>query len=275
MPLAPGESLGPYEVLSLIGAGGMGEVYRARDTQLKRDVALKVLPEELAADRDRLGRFDREAQALAALNHPHIAQVYGVSREGSVRPIVMELVAGEDLAARILRGPVAVDDALPIARQLAEALQAAHEAGIIHRDLKPANIKVTPDGVVDQPRHDPRRHHSGHSRLHVTRAGARPRRGQARGHLGVRRRPVRDADRRRLLRWRDDHRRAGGRRHIGPGLEDAGVTVAADQTQSVILSPSRDGKSLLTSVRRDKTDIWILDGFDTPRGGFDWWKRRN
>jgi eukaryotic-like serine/threonine-protein kinase len=148
MPLAPGAPFGPYDVLALIGAGGMGEVYRARDTQLKRDVALKVLPEELAADHDRLGRFDREAQALAALNHPHIAQVYGVAHEGSARAIVMELVAGEDLAARIGRGPIAMDDALPIARQLAEALEAAHEAGIIHRDLKPANIKVTPDGVV-------------------------------------------------------------------------------------------------------------------------------
>ena len=141
-----------YEVLAPIGAGGMGEVYRARDTRLGREVALKVLPDTFAADRDRLARFEREAKALASLNHPNIAHVYGfdVARDVSpaVHVLVMELVEGEDLSQRLKRGAVPVDDALPIARQIAEALEAAHDHGIIHRDLKPANIKVTPDGSV-------------------------------------------------------------------------------------------------------------------------------
>ena len=136
--------LGHYQVLEKIGAGGMGEVYRGRDTRLNRDVAIKVLPESLAADPERLARFDREAEALAALNHPNIAIVHTVVD----RAIIMELVGGEDLSERIARGPLPVSDALPIARQVAEALAAAHDAGIIHRDLKPANIKVTDAGLV-------------------------------------------------------------------------------------------------------------------------------
>ncbi len=145
MGLTTGQRLGPYEIVDAIGKGGMGEVYRARDTSLGRDVALKVLPELFASDAERLARFEREAQALAALNHPNIAQVYAIA-EG--RAIVMELVDGEDLAQRLARGPLPVDEALPIARQIALALEAAHDAGIIHRDLKPANIKVRPDGTV-------------------------------------------------------------------------------------------------------------------------------
>ncbi len=156
MSLAPGERIGAYEIVGAIGAGGMGEVYRARDTKLDRDVALKVLPALFTDDPDRLARFEREAKSLAALNHPNIAQIYGLEGDGSpaslreTRPlaIVMELVEGEDLAARITRGPVPLDDALAIARQVADALEAAHERGIVHRDLKPANIKVTPDGTV-------------------------------------------------------------------------------------------------------------------------------
>ena len=139
MPLTPGDRLGPYEILSPLGAGGMGEVYRARDPKLNRDVAIKVLPPALANDADYLARFQREAQALAALNHPNIAAIYGL--EGNA--IVMELVEGETL-----KGPLAVKEALPIARQIAEALEAAHDKGIIHRDLKPGNIKLTPEGVV-------------------------------------------------------------------------------------------------------------------------------
>src|SRR5262245_10259626 len=115
----------------------MGEVYRARDSKLKREVALKVLPADVATDRERLARFQREAEVLAALNHPNIAHVYGLEENA----LVMELVEGEDLAARLARGPMFADEALPVARQIAEALEAAHEAGIIHRDLKPANIK--------------------------------------------------------------------------------------------------------------------------------------
>jgi Tol biopolymer transport system component len=144
MPLAAGQKLGPYEVVSQLGAGGMGEVYRARDTKLKRDVAIKVLPADVAGDRERLARFQREAEVLASLNHPHIAHVYGIE-DGA---LVMELVEGEDLSARIARGPLPLDEALPIARQIAEALEAAHEAGIVHRDLKPGNVKVRDDGTV-------------------------------------------------------------------------------------------------------------------------------
>ncbi len=144
MSLHSGTRVGPYEILSAIGAGGMGEVYRARDTRLQRDVALKVLPDSVADDPDRLMRFEREAHALAALNHPNIAQVYGLE-DGA---LIMELVEGEDLSDRIARGAVPLEEALPIARQVADGLEAAHEAGVIHRDLKPANIKVKPDGTV-------------------------------------------------------------------------------------------------------------------------------
>ena len=126
----------------------MGEVYRATDTKLKRQVAVKILPPSLAADPDRLARFQREAEVLASLNHPHIAAIYGLEDADSVKALVMELVGGEDLAQRISHGPIPLDESLPIAKQIAEALEAAHEQGIIHRDLKPANIKVTPDGVV-------------------------------------------------------------------------------------------------------------------------------
>ena len=168
-----GDTLGPYRVLDKLGEGGMGQVWRARDTKLNRDVALKVLPDSFANDADRLARFTREAQTLASLNHPHIAAIYGLeegpstpsassgqagSGQNGVRALVMELVEGEDLSQRIarLRAPGAsarqagmpLDEALPIAKQIAEALEAAHEQGIIHRDLKPANIKVRSDGTV-------------------------------------------------------------------------------------------------------------------------------
>jgi hypothetical protein len=148
MSLAASTRIGPYEVISMVGAGGMGEVYRARDTSLKRDVALKILPEAFASDSERLARFQREAELLASLNHPNIAAIYGLAEGDGIKALVMELVGGEDLADRIAHGPIPVDEALPIARQIAEALEAAHEHGIIHRDLKPANIKLRPDGTV-------------------------------------------------------------------------------------------------------------------------------
>jgi len=148
MALSPGTRVGPYDVLALIGAGGMGEVYRARDINLNREVALKTLPDAFAHDPDRLTRFIREAQTLAALNHPHIAHVHGLEQSEGVRALVMELVDGEDLAHRIARGAIPVDDVLPLARQIAEALEAAHEQGIVHRDLKPANIRIRPDGSL-------------------------------------------------------------------------------------------------------------------------------
>ncbi|HVH57814.1 MAG TPA: serine/threonine-protein kinase, partial [Vicinamibacterales bacterium] len=148
MSLAAGTLLGPYEVLSPLGAGGMGEVYRARDTQLKREVALKLLPTEVAADAERLQRFQREAELLGSLNHTNIAHLYGLAHAEGIRALVMELVEGQTLADRIAQGPVPVNETLTVARQIAEALETAHERGIIHRDLKPANIKVTNDGVV-------------------------------------------------------------------------------------------------------------------------------
>jgi Tol biopolymer transport system component len=148
MPLQPGSRLGPYEILSAIGAGGMGEVYRATDTNLKRHVALKVLPQAVASDEERLARFQREAEVLASLNHPNIAHLYGLEKSEGTFALVMELVEGSTLADRIAQGPIPVTEALPIAKQIAEALEGAHEQGIIHRDLKPANVKVRDDGTV-------------------------------------------------------------------------------------------------------------------------------
>ncbi len=200
-----------------IGVGGMGEVYRAIDTNLKRGVAIKVLPASVAADAERLARFQREAEVLAALNHPNIAAIYGLERSGATTALVMELIDGPTLADRIAQGALPIDESLPIARQIAEAVEAAHERGIIHRDLKPANIKVRADGVVkvldfglakameptsamsasavDVPHdhdagndaigHDPR-----HRRLHESGASARKDGGQARGCLGIRGRAV-------------------------------------------------------------------------------------
>ena len=148
MSLKPGQSIGPHKVVRLIGEGGMGQVWQATDTQLNRDVALKILPDAFAADPDRLARFKREAQILASLNHPNIAAIYGIEEAEGTRALVLELVEGPTLADRIAHGAMPIEDALPIAKQIAEALEAAHEAGVIHRDLKPANIKVCEDGTV-------------------------------------------------------------------------------------------------------------------------------
>src|SRR5436190_17128851 len=148
MPLPAGTRFGAYEILSALGAGGMGEVYRARDTKLGRSVAIKILPDTLAADPERIARFEREAKMLAALNHPHIAALYGMEESGGRHFLVMELVEGETLAERLRRGAMPVEEALTIAHQILEALEAAHEKWIVHRDLKPANVKVTPDDKV-------------------------------------------------------------------------------------------------------------------------------
>ena len=215
MALFIGSQLGPYEIVSAIGAGGMGEVYRARDKSLKRDVALKILPESFSADVERLARFQREAEVLASLNHPNIAAIYGLENGEGVKALVMELVEGEDLAERLARGFTPLDEALPIAKQIAEALEAAHEQGIIHRDLKPANIRVRSDGTVkvldfglakavepvgaisasaaESPTITSPAMMTGlgviarHRRLHGPRAGAGQTGRQARRHLGVRR----------------------------------------------------------------------------------------
>ena len=148
MPLSAGTRLGHYDVTALLGEGGMGQVWQATDTQLNRQVALKILPDAFASDPDRLARFQREAQVLASLNHPNIAQIHGIEEAEGTRALVLELVEGPTLADRIAQGPIPLDEALPIAKQIAEALEAAHEQGVIHRDLKPANVKVKADGTV-------------------------------------------------------------------------------------------------------------------------------
>ena len=146
---SPGTSLaGRYEIIEELGKGGMGEVYLAEDTNLKRQVAIKVLPQEFALDKERLARFDREARVLASLNHPNIATIYGLEKVDGQQLLVMELVEGETLAERIKKGPLSVEEALEVCRQIAEGLESAHEKGIIHRDLKPANLKVTLEGKV-------------------------------------------------------------------------------------------------------------------------------
>src|SRR3954469_11318931 len=151
LALTPGTRLGVYEVTALIGEGGMGRVYRATDTRLKRQVAIKVLPPSLATDPDRLARFQREAEVLASLNHPNIGAIYGVEKKGDIYALVLELVEGQTLAEKLAshrpKG-IKLDEALTIARQIVDALDAAHERGIVHRDLKPANIALSPDGVV-------------------------------------------------------------------------------------------------------------------------------
>jgi serine/threonine protein kinase len=148
LSLTPGTRLGVFTLIQEIGRGGMGEVYRARDTKLDRDVAIKVLPEAFAHDTERLARFLREAKTLASLNHPNIAAIYGIEESDGITALVMELVEGDDLSQRIAKGAIPIDEALPIAKQIAEALEAAHEQGIVHRDLKSANIKVRADGMV-------------------------------------------------------------------------------------------------------------------------------
>ena len=148
MSLDRGQQLAHYEILEPIGKGGMGEVYRAKDSKLGRDVAIKVLRDEFAQDQERLRRFQREAKVLASLNHPNIAAIYGLEQSGEIHYLVLELVPGETLAERIARGPIPVEEALDIAAKIGEALEEAHEQGIVHRDLKPANIKQTEDGKI-------------------------------------------------------------------------------------------------------------------------------
>ena len=148
MPLSIGTRLGSHEIIALLGKGGMGEVYRARDLKLKREVAIKILPEEFSRNADRVSRFQREAEVLASLNHPNIAAIHDLKEAGGTRYLVLELVVGETLEDRIARRPMPVEEVLNIAIQICEALQAAHERGIIHRDLKPANIKLAPGGKV-------------------------------------------------------------------------------------------------------------------------------
>ena len=148
MTVSTGTKLGPYQILSPLGAGGMGEVYRAKDTRLDRDVAIKVLPELFSRDPERVQRFEREAKLLASLNHPNIAAIYGFEESDGKRLLVMELVDGQTLSEYLSDGPTPIDESLRLVRQIAEALEAAHEKGIIHRDLKPGNVMIRPDGSV-------------------------------------------------------------------------------------------------------------------------------
>src|SRR5262249_2269241 len=148
MSVEPGASFGNYEILSALGKGGMGEVWRAKDRKLGREIAVKTLPDEFARDSERLSRFEREARLRASLNHPNIGSVYGLEESAGTRFIVLELVEGDTLAGVLQRGPMATEEALKFALQIAMAIEAAHEKGVIHRDLKPANIKITPDGKV-------------------------------------------------------------------------------------------------------------------------------
>jgi eukaryotic-like serine/threonine-protein kinase len=148
MPLSIGDKIGHYEVLALLGQGGMGEVYRARDTKLKRDVALKVLPAALLRDRERMARFQREAEVLASLDHPNIGPIFGIVDSEDSNGLVLALVAGPTLADRIEAGPIPLDEAVAISKQIIDALEYAHDRGVVHRDLKPANVKITPEGVV-------------------------------------------------------------------------------------------------------------------------------
>ena len=205
-----GKQYGSYRILSLLGAGGMGEVYRARDSKLGREVAIKTLTPEFARDPDRIARFQREAKLLASLNHPNIAAIHGLEESGGTNFLVLELVEGETLADRIKAGPIPVEESLKLALQIAEALEAAHEKGVIHRDLKPANIKVTPEGKVkvldfglakafageqadvilsnsptlEHDSHSAGRH-SGDGGVHVTGTGTGKVRRQESRHLGV------------------------------------------------------------------------------------------
>ena len=228
MTLTSGTRLGPYEITAQIGAGGMGEVYKATDTNLKRAVAIKVLPASVSRDPDRLARFQREAEVLAVLNHPNIAAIYGLERSGGITALVMELVEGRTLADRIAQGAIPIDESLSIAKQIAEAVEAAHEQGIIHRDLKPANIKVRPDGTakvldfglakamepvaamspsvsrsptVTSPAMTQAGMILGTAAYMSSGAGTRQTGGQACGHLGVRLRALRAAQRAARL-WR-------------------------------------------------------------------------
>jgi len=180
MPLQPGQRLGAYVVVAAIGAGGMGEVYRARDTKLHREIALKILPEIFAFDPDRLARFAREAQVLASLNHPNIAAIYGLEEADGVKALALELVDGPTLADRIAQGPIPVDEALAIARQIVDALEAAHEAGVVHRDLKPANVKVRPESNLAARSSSPSRTMD---RLSMSRATSAPQRDGSSGSI--------------------------------------------------------------------------------------------
>ncbi len=265
MSLAAGARVGPYEIQAALGAGGMGEVYRARDTRLDRTVAVKILPDSLATDPQLRERFDREARAVAALNHPHICTLHDIGEQASDPPaqlplhyLVMELLEGETLAERLARGPVPVAQAIEIGAQVASALDAAHRAGLVHRDIKPANIflvrrggssalpvaklldfglakagpAASPAGSVSMLPTTPAgvddaRHHPRHAALHGARAGGGPRRGRAHRHLRPGHRAARDADGRARVRRQVGGQRDGGHPRARRARPPHGATVHA------------------------------------------------
>ena len=291
MALTPGSRLGVYEVTAQIGEGGMGQVYRAMDTTLGRHVAIKILPDAVAADPERLARFERESKTLASLNHPHIAAIYAVERSAGVHALVMELVEGDDLSQRIARGAIPIDEALPIARQITEALEAAHDQGIIHRDLKPANIKVREDGTVkvldfglaktiepagaaspsrvDVPddhhaSHDAGRNDSRHGGLHGAGAGEGKGCGQARRCLGLRRCPLRDAHRASLLSRR---RRVGHVRGDSSGRARLDRAAAGNAAGDPATAPPDTGEGCPTRLSdMAMVRVELRDAETEPRG---------
>ena len=269
MPLNVGDRIGLYAVTAKIGAGGMGEVYRARDTKLDRDVALKVLPEAFTADPDRLARFEREAKVLASLNHPNIGHIYGLEEAEGTKALVLELVEGPTLADRIADGPIPVDEALPIAKQIAEALEAAHEQGIIHRDLKPANVKVKADGTVNvldfglakafqgdvgsDPTESPTVTAATQQGVilgtaaYESRGSERQTCGQARRHLVVRCAVVRDVDGPTRVRRRDRVACPGGGAEVRAGLD---FTACGDAHRDPHIAPSVPREGTQSAVAR-------------------------
>jgi len=269
MSLDLGTRLGSLEITALLGKGGMGEVYRARDTKLKRDVAIKILPDEFSRDADRVSRFQREAEVLASLNHPNIAAIYDFQEASGSWFLILELIQGETLADRIARSPIPVDDALSIAKSICGALDAAHEKGIIHRDLKPANVKITPDGTVKvldfglakiaDEQSESRLRDSPTLTMGATQAGvilgtaaymspetgAGKACGQAHRHLVIRRRAVRNADRSTALRWRNSRGQGCQHPKRNAGLRRRCVKHSA-------FAPEMPGEKSQTTVARHR-----------------------
>ena len=272
-----GQALAHYEILGKFGSGGMGEVYRARDTKLKRDVAIKVLSERFAGDRERMARFEREARVLASLNHPNIAAIYGLEETDGVFALVMELVEGETLAQRIERGALELEEAIDIATQIAAGLDAAHAKGIIHRDLKPANVMITEDGTVKvldfglakalegdaaesvEDSNSPTLSRAatqagvllGTAGYMSPEASTRKARRQKDRYLGARRRAVRDADRNPPIPWRNHvrHPRSGSQDRTELDSASGGDTLALEASSAPV---PREESSGATSRRRGR-----------------------
>ena len=268
-----GTRFAQFEIVSHLGTGGMGEVYRAMDSKLGRSVAIKLLPEAFSHDGDRVARFEREARVLASLNHPNIAAIHGIEESGGRRFLIMELVVGETLAERIQRGPIPVDEAIDYGKQIADGLESAHAKGIVHRDLKPANVMITAQGHVklldfglarrsettcrDRSIHCPdgwvpkqARDDSGHGRVHVARAGAGQAGRRTLGHLLIWRGVVRVAERQAPI-----HRRIDGR---------SAERGAARRSGAIERSGTSRGHRAPVHGQTPGGPVWIDDGFESP-----------